>query len=75
MNLFTRYPELRKIIINLKSGTALRGLMYRHAGRYLVLREADLLQSLGQPGNGKAVKMDGEVLVLSADIDFIQVVS
>lgn len=76
MNLFGRpsYPELKRVIINLKSGTSIRGLLYRHANGYIVVREADLLQSLGKPAGAKPVSVDGEVLVRSDDVDFIQVV-
>lgn len=72
--LFPRpYPALERVIINLKSGTAVRGLLYNHAGRYIVLREADLLQSLGKSAGPKPVPVDGEVLVNQSDVDFIQV--
>lgn len=67
------YATLERVIINLKTGTALKGLLYKHAGRYIVLREVDLLQSFGKPTGAKPVPVDGEVLVNQADIDFIQV--
>lgn len=69
------YPELRRVIINLKSGTAVRGLLYKHVNGYILLREADLLQSLGKASGVKPAPVDGEVLVGRADVDFIQVVS
>ncbi len=67
------YPEAERVIINTKSGTAIRGLLLKHWGRYIVLREAELLQSLGKAPGPKPVPVDGEVLVEHADIDFIQV--
>lgn len=67
------FPEAERVIINTKTGTALRGVLVKHWGRYIVLREADLLQSLGKPNATKPIPVDGEVLVNQADIDFIQV--
>jgi hypothetical protein len=64
MNLFRTYPELKEAIVNLKSGTAFRGLVYRKAGMFYVMRQAVLL-----PDNKP---IDGELLVKIDDIDFIQ---
>lgn len=69
-----RYPEAERIIINTKSGTTLRGLLLKHWGRYIVLREAELVQSLGKPAGQRPVSVDGEVLVILSDVDFIQVI-
>ena len=74
MSIFDRfrpYPVLRTAIVNLASGTAFRGVIWRRRGPWLVLREAELLSDRGNPASGK---VDGEVLVALADIDFIQVV-
>lgn len=70
-----RYPEVRRVIINLKSGTALKGLLYKHLDQYIVLREAVLYQATGKPVGQAPAAVDGEVLVRQADVDFIQVVS
>lgn len=74
MSIFDRfrpYPVLRTAIVNLASGTAFRGVIWRRRGPWLVLREAELLSDRGNPARGK---VDGEVLVKLADVDFVQVV-
>lgn len=68
---FRPYPALKTGIVNLVSGTAFKGVIWRRRGPWLVLRQAELLSDRGNPASGK---VDGEVLVALADIDFIQVV-
>lgn len=70
MQWFRRYPELRTVIVNLRSGTAFRAVVWRHAGPYVVLREVEMLADRDNTAR-KAV--DGEIAVLRGDIDFIQV--
>ena len=70
LSLFDRYPVLRKVIINLKSDKVFRGVLWRKRGRYLVLREAELLK----PGGGSA-RVDGEVVIESSNVDFLQVLT
>lgn len=72
MRLFRRYPELRTVIVNLRSGTAFRGVVWRHDGPYLVLRNVEMLSDRDTAAR-RAV--DGEVLVQRVDVDFLQVVS
>lgn len=67
---FRKYPELRTVIVNLRSGTSFRALVWHHAGPYMVLREVEMLQDRDNTAR-KAV--DGEVVVKLADIDFVQV--
>lgn len=69
------YLELKKVVVNLRSGTALRGIIYRHAGRYLVIRQAEMLADRGVPAKGSPLAVDGEVLVAQADVDFVQVLA
>lgn len=66
------YPVLKRGIVNLKSGTSFRAVIFRQAGPYLVLRSVEILEDRGVPQNGNAA-MVGEVLVKSSDVDFIQV--
>jgi hypothetical protein len=40
---FRPYPQLRQVIVNLKSGTAFRALIWRRSGPFLVLREVEML--------------------------------
>lgn len=70
---FRPYPELKHSLVNLKSGTVFRGVVYRQTGAYLVLRNAEILEDRGTPVKRQPSIMDGEVLVAQADVDFIQV--
>ena len=65
---FRPYPELRTVIVNLKSGTAFRGVVWRRRGPFIILKNAELLKD--QAGGNR---LDGEVLVERDDIEFIQV--
>lgn len=66
------YPVLKRGIVNLKTGTSFRAVVYRQAGAYLVLRNVEILEDRGTQQKGNPA-VDGEVLVAHADIDFIQV--
>ena len=63
------YPEKRRVIVNTKTDRAFRGVLWRKAWGYLVLRDAEMLK-----GRGETVPMDGEVLIERVNVDFIQVV-
>lgn len=65
-----RYPVLRVVIVNLKSGSAFRGVLWRRRGGYLVLRNATALRAGSEPA-----ALDGEVAVPSENVDFLQVVT
>lgn len=67
--LFIPYPAYRKGLVNLKSGSALRGIIWRRRRGYVILRQAALLRPRESP-----VAMDGEVMIYREDVDFIQVV-
>lgn len=69
MNFFDRYPTLRRVIVNTKTDRAFRGVLWRKARGYLVLREAEILK-----GKGETTPMDGEVLVPAENVDFMQVI-
>lgn len=71
MSLFgPRYPELRRIVLNTKTGKAFRGVLWQRRRGYVVLRNAQLLKA-----RGETVPMDGEVVIEVANIDFIQVLA
>ena len=70
LSLFDRYPVLRKIIVNTQTGKAFRGVLWRKRGAYLVLREAELLK-----GRGETTPMDGEIVIESSNVDFLQVLT
>ncbi len=69
MRIFDRYPVLRTVLVNTKTGNTLRGVLYRQRRRYLVLKQAEILRSGKEP-----MAMDGEVVVYADNVDFIQVV-
>ncbi|HRU06816.1 MAG TPA: hypothetical protein P5137_13690 [Candidatus Brocadiia bacterium] len=65
-----RYPELRQMVVNTKTGHAFRGVLWRRRRGYLVLRNAEMLR----PG-GEAVAMDGELVIERENVDFLQVLN
>lgn len=58
----------RKVVINTKSGQAFIGVLWSRRFGVFVVKNAKLLKE-----SGEQVSMDGEVVVLKNDIDFIQV--
>ena len=69
VRLFVRYPVLRQIIVSTRTDRSFRGVLWRKRRGYLVLRNAEMLRS-----KGETVPMDGEVVIPSANVDFIQVI-
>ena len=63
------YPTLRRVIVNTKTDKAFRGVLWQRRGKYLVLRETELLKQ-----QGKVAPLDGEVVIESSNVDFIQVI-
>lgn len=57
----------RRVVVNLKTGRAVDGVLVRKSGDLLFLRNATALE----PGSSPA-PLDGEAVVARADIDFIQ---
>lgn len=72
-NLLNKFIEKRESIVNLKSGTSFRCVIWQHKGDYVVLKSASLLSD--ETGHMEPVKIDGEVIIKQVDIDFIQVVT
>jgi small nuclear ribonucleoprotein (snRNP)-like protein len=70
MQIFDRYPELRQVVANTKTGHAFRGVLWQRRRGYLVLRNAEMLR----PG-GEAVAMDGELVIERENVDFLQVLN
>jgi hypothetical protein len=64
------YILLKTGIINLRSGTSFRGVIWQLAGEFVVLRSVEILQDRDHV---ERHVMDGEVIVKLADIDFVQV--
>lgn len=69
MEIFTRYPVLKTVVVNLKTGSTFRGVLWKKRQGYVVLRNAEMLR-----GKAESVPVDGEVMIDSANVDFIQVV-
>lgn len=71
MKLFgPRYPTLRQVIVNTKTGHAFRGVLWRKRGGYLVLRNAGMIAKQSDT----RVPVDGELVIESSNVDFMQVV-
>ena len=57
-----------RVVVTLKSGAAFHGVLWETDRQALVLRDAEAV-----PGGTQApVGVDGELLLLWADVDFIQ---
>jgi small nuclear ribonucleoprotein (snRNP)-like protein len=54
------------VVVSLKSGSAFRGVLFEADDRALVLKNAEKSEA------GKLIPVDGEVVVLRDDIDFLQ---
>lgn len=57
----------RNVVVNLLSGTAISGVLYRRSGPLLVLKNAVLHEPGSQPQ-----PMDGEAIVERTSVDYIQ---
>ena len=70
MILFDQYPTLRQVIVNTNTDRAFRGVLWRKGWGYLVLRNVEMLKA-----KGETVPVDGEVMIESSNVDFVQVVT
>lgn len=59
----------RRVVVNLLDGTAFSGVLWRRAGRQLVLRDVARMQ----PGDHNPTPVDGEILLDRGVVDFVQV--
>ncbi|EAS0269371.1 hypothetical protein E7939_22010 [Salmonella enterica] len=62
------YVVHQRVVINLKSGTAVIGVVTARKRTFCVVRDAQVVE----PGSNP-VRADGEVLVDRAEIDYIQI--
>lgn len=60
----------RRVVVSLKSGEAFSGVLFEADGGALVLRDAAAI-AVGE--NRADLPLDGELLVLAADVAYIQV--
>lgn len=65
--LTSRFRE--RVIVNTKQGGAFAGVLYSCDKQALVLREAE---AVGEGENRTNLALDGEVILLFADVEFIQ---
>ncbi len=59
----------RRVVLTLKSGEAFSGVLFDADRESVILREAE---ALGAGARGANVGVDGEVLVLRADVSYMQ---
>ena len=55
------------MLVNLRSGKAIAGVLWRRGPRFLRLRGAELIEG------DRRYPVDGEVLIEWANVDFVQV--
>lgn len=58
-----------RVLVTLKSGAAFDGVLYEQDRRVWVLRSA---QAIGAGDRDTNVPVDGEVLIFTADIEYVQ---
>lgn len=63
-----RLVKARRVVVNLRSGQALHGLLVRQSGPLLFIAEAQLLE-----GNNSPVPIDGQAVIERPTVDFIQI--
>lgn len=63
-----RYVVRRDVVVNLKSGNAIRGVIVAQSGPLLILKSA----SLHVVGVSDPTPLDGEAIVHVDEVDFIQ---
>lgn len=68
MGPWRRLVVLRRVIVNLKDGGSMTGVLYRQEGALLVLREAVFYE----PGRD-GVPIDGEAIIERNEVLFVQV--
>lgn len=60
----------RDVLVNLRTGKAIRGVMWASRGPLLVLKDAELVEANGSP----PIRLDGDVIVERSNLDFVQVI-
>lgn len=62
-----RLVKARRVVVNLRSGQAIQGLLVRQSGPLLFLAEAQLHE-----GNNEPVPLDGQAVIERPTVEFIQ---
>lgn len=65
-----RYPRLQTVIVNLKSGQCIKGVLWQLRREGMVLRQASMFAGETQ----RPIGMDGEVWIPQENVAFYQVV-
>lgn len=58
----------RRVLVNLKTGKAVSGVLWTRRRRLLVLKDATLYERRDAP-----VSIDGDVVIERSNVDFVQV--
>ena len=58
----------RRVLVNLKTGKAVAGVLWTRRRRLLVLKDATLYEGREAP-----VSIDGDVVIERSNVDFVQV--
>lgn len=58
-----------RVVVTLKAGESFAGVLYSHDNKALVLRA---VEALGAGERGTNLPLDGELIVLLADVAYIQ---
>lgn len=64
-----RLPLRRRVIVALRDGSSIRGVLLHRRRDSVVLVHAELLQPKAAP-----VTLDGQVLVLAERVEFVQII-
>jgi hypothetical protein len=67
---YRRLALHRSVIVNLRSGNAVRGVLVDERGPLIEIRKA----SVFEPGKPQPIEVDGTVVIERSNIDFVQVV-
>ena len=66
---YRRLALRRRVIVNLKTEKAVRGVLTSKSGPLLEIKDAEVLE-----GNRPPIPVDGAVLIERSNVDFVQVV-
>jgi small nuclear ribonucleoprotein (snRNP)-like protein len=68
-NYYNKLKFSNKVLVNLKTNKAFKGVLTEEKGKVIVLNDVELIEP-----NTESVKMAGSVLIEKENIDFIQII-
>lgn len=68
-NYYKKLKYSNKVLVNLKTNKAFKGILIEEKAKVIVLKDVELLEP-----NAEAVNMAGSVLIEKENIDFIQII-